>query len=131
MDPSRLVVDMIYVNRGHYLRRIKFHGKGRFGIMYKYRAHLSVYLREVPPVAGEVRLGISGPAHSSLHRTLTQLNAAGVAPRYISVSHDKNFPYGLPPAAKTKPALLAFNSPAVLAGAAPPPPEQMQQKMLE
>lgn len=37
-----------WVGKGHYLRRIRFHGRGRHGVMHRKFAHLKILLRLVP-----------------------------------------------------------------------------------
>jgi len=49
-DKSHLFVDQSHVGRGQHLRRIKFHGRGRFGRMKRYYCHYFCVLKEgVPP----------------------------------------------------------------------------------
>lgn len=38
-----------YVGKGHYLKRIRYHGKGMHGIMHKYYSHYFLKLAEGPP----------------------------------------------------------------------------------
>ena len=38
-----------YVGKGHYLKRVRYHGRGMSGIMHKYYAHYFLKLREGPP----------------------------------------------------------------------------------
>ena len=37
-----------YVGKGSYLKRIRYHGRGKFGIMHKYYAHYFVRLQQGP-----------------------------------------------------------------------------------
>ena len=46
LDGSKLKVKEAWVGKGQYLRRISIHGRGRSGIMHKYRTHLTVILKE-------------------------------------------------------------------------------------
>jgi ribosomal protein L22 len=46
LDGSKLKVKEAWVGKGQYLRRISIHGRGRSGIMHKYRSHLTVILKE-------------------------------------------------------------------------------------
>ena len=44
------ILDSSYVGRGQHLKRIKFHGRGRFGRMKRYYCHYFCILKEgVPP----------------------------------------------------------------------------------
>ena len=40
--------DESYVGKGTYLKRMKFHGKGQFGLKYRYHCHYFLKLREGP-----------------------------------------------------------------------------------
>lgn len=49
-DKNNLYVDQSHVGRGQHLKRIKFHGRGRFGKMKRYYCHYFCVLKEgVPP----------------------------------------------------------------------------------
>jgi large subunit ribosomal protein L22 len=37
-----------FVGKGSYLKRIRYHGRGQFGVMHKYYAHYYLKLREGP-----------------------------------------------------------------------------------
>ena len=40
MNPKRLIVTYCYATKGRYLKRIRYHAKGRRGIMFRYFSHL-------------------------------------------------------------------------------------------
>ena len=44
-DPDRLKVEEMWVGKGQYLKRSRFHARGRTGVMFKYRSHLTVSRR--------------------------------------------------------------------------------------
>nr|XP_056719463.1 39S ribosomal protein L22, mitochondrial [Euleptes europaea] len=46
---SNLYIARSFSGKGHYLKRIRYHGKGMFGIMDKVRCHYFVQLVEGPP----------------------------------------------------------------------------------
>lgn len=46
LDGSKLKVKEAWVGKGKYLRRISIHGRGRSGVMHKYRSHLTIILKE-------------------------------------------------------------------------------------
>lgn len=49
-DKTNLYVDQSHVGRGQHLKRIKFHGRGRFGKMKRFYCHYFCVLKEgVPP----------------------------------------------------------------------------------
>uniref|UniRef100_A0A1X7TZE5 NACHT domain-containing protein n=1 Tax=Amphimedon queenslandica TaxID=400682 RepID=A0A1X7TZE5_AMPQE len=48
-NPDNLYVSASYVGKGTYLKRIRYHGKGQSGKMYKYYSHYFLKLREGPP----------------------------------------------------------------------------------
>lgn len=50
MQPSNMYIDQAWVVKGVYLRGIRYHGKGMFGIMRRPRAQMRVILREKEPV---------------------------------------------------------------------------------
>jgi len=60
LNPDRLLVDNIWAGKGEYLRRMNFHGRGRFGIMHHPHCHVTAILREVPAKDNERRLGRFG-----------------------------------------------------------------------
>lgn len=47
--PLNLYVAESFVGKGEYLRRIRYHGRGRHGIMHKYYAHYFLKLKEGTP----------------------------------------------------------------------------------
>ncbi|XP_062513853.1 large ribosomal subunit protein uL22m-like [Corticium candelabrum] len=47
-NKSNLYIDESYVGKGTYLKRMKFHGKGQFGLKYRYHCHYFLKLREGP-----------------------------------------------------------------------------------
>uniref|UniRef100_A0A8D0H839 Large ribosomal subunit protein uL22m n=1 Tax=Sphenodon punctatus TaxID=8508 RepID=A0A8D0H839_SPHPU len=48
---SNLYIARSFSGKGHYLKRIRYHGKGHFGIMDKVKCHYFVKLVEGPPPA--------------------------------------------------------------------------------
>ena len=48
LDPSKLFVEHCFATNGRDLKRIKMHGRGKFGRMKRRRTHLTVILREDP-----------------------------------------------------------------------------------
>lgn len=46
LNQGKLVVDKITVDKGRVLRRARFHGRGRVGIIQKEQSHVNVVLRE-------------------------------------------------------------------------------------
>jgi large subunit ribosomal protein L22 len=48
LDPLNLHVVESFVGKGSYLKRIRYHGRGQFGVMHKYYAHYYLKLREGP-----------------------------------------------------------------------------------
>eukprot|EP01027_Heterolobosea_sp_BB2_P002451 GEZU01003688.1.p1 GENE.GEZU01003688.1~~GEZU01003688.1.p1 ORF type:complete len:316 (+),score=59.54 GEZU01003688.1:55-948(+) len=60
LNADRLLVREAYATKGQFLRRIKYHSKGRFGIMHHPRSHLTIVLEEVPYSENEKRLGKAG-----------------------------------------------------------------------
>eukprot|EP00698_Gefionella_okellyi_P003946 TRINITY_DN13655_c0_g1_i1.p1 TRINITY_DN13655_c0_g1~~TRINITY_DN13655_c0_g1_i1.p1 ORF type:complete len:219 (-),score=27.89 TRINITY_DN13655_c0_g1_i1:3-659(-) len=60
LDGSRLLIDRIIVGRGTMRTKMRFHARGKFGIVRPPNANIHVYVKEVPLVAGEFRLGKSG-----------------------------------------------------------------------
>jgi len=68
MDKERLVVTRAWATKGSYLKVPYFHAKGRMSLQKRYRCHLNVWIEEIPPVAGEVRLGRHGPSHAVLSK---------------------------------------------------------------
>lgn len=47
IEPENLQVAECFVNKGHYLKRLRIMGRGRSGIMHHPHTHLTVVLREV------------------------------------------------------------------------------------
>ena len=43
---ARLMVEQAWVGKGRYQKRTSLHGRGRSGVRHKYRAHLTVVLKE-------------------------------------------------------------------------------------
>jgi ribosomal protein L22 len=60
MNTDRLLVFKAFVGRGHYLSRIRYHARGRFGMQRRKRTHVTIELIEVPMKEGERRLGVRG-----------------------------------------------------------------------
>jgi len=98
MDPARLVVDEVVVGKGQHLKRIDIKARGHYGMRRRYRSHLQIAVREIPPQPGETKLGLWGPKHVTRQRTLARLKALGVAARFISQSPTSNYPLGAPAA---------------------------------
>lgn len=46
LDQAALRVEEAWVGRGTHLKRVNMHGKGKSGVLHKYRAHLTVVLAE-------------------------------------------------------------------------------------
>lgn len=44
-----MLVDEIYANKGHYMKRLSMHSRGRHGIRHKHFSHLTVRVRQVEP----------------------------------------------------------------------------------
>ncbi|KAK2078204.1 hypothetical protein QBZ16_004072 [Prototheca wickerhamii] len=55
-DPDRLKVEEMWVGKGQYLKRSRFHARGRTGVMFKYRSHLTVMLKEEPDTVVKTRI---------------------------------------------------------------------------
>ncbi|KAJ0403172.1 hypothetical protein P43SY_005166 [Pythium insidiosum] len=49
IEPENLQVAECFVNKGHYLKRLRIMGRGRSGIMHHPHSHLTVVLREFDP----------------------------------------------------------------------------------
>lgn len=49
MCKSVLFIELSYVGKGQYIRKIKIHGRGRFGIMHDVYSHYFLVLREGDP----------------------------------------------------------------------------------
>jgi ribosomal protein L22 len=49
MDKDKLYVARAWVGKGKYLRRIRYHARGRFGVMHHPTAHMKIVLREREP----------------------------------------------------------------------------------
>ncbi|KAI9592536.1 ribosomal protein L22/L17 [Syncephalis fuscata] len=49
MDSEKLYVARAWVGKGRYLKRVRYHGRGRFGTMHHPSAHLKFALREREP----------------------------------------------------------------------------------
>ncbi|TYZ64554.1 hypothetical protein PybrP1_008621 [[Pythium] brassicae (nom. inval.)] len=49
IDPQNLQVAECFVNKGHYLKRMRIMGRGRSGVMHHPHTHLTVVLREFDP----------------------------------------------------------------------------------
>ncbi|KAF1334792.1 Ribosomal protein l22, partial [Globisporangium splendens] len=49
IEPENLQVAECFVNKGHYLKRLRIMGRGRSGIMHHPHTHLTVVLREFDP----------------------------------------------------------------------------------
>ncbi|KAJ3333423.1 54S ribosomal protein L22, mitochondrial [Blyttiomyces sp. JEL0837] len=47
-DRSHWIVKESFVGKGQYLKRIKLHGRGRFGVMHHPSSHVKVVLQELP-----------------------------------------------------------------------------------
>lgn len=47
-SPTNLYVAESFVGKGTYLKRIRYHGRGQAGRMFKYYAHYFVKLKEGP-----------------------------------------------------------------------------------
>ncbi|KAI9103243.1 ribosomal protein L22/L17 [Phlyctochytrium arcticum] len=47
-DPTKYVIEQAWVGKGTYLKRMKIHGRGRFGIMHRPASHLKIILAERP-----------------------------------------------------------------------------------
>eukprot|EP00466_Bigelowiella_natans_P004069 jgi/Bigna1/129386/aug1.9_g4094 len=60
MDPDRLYVAEIQVGKGQQAKKLRYHGRGRMGIMTRYRSHLKVKVMEQPWQEGEIRIGRRG-----------------------------------------------------------------------
>ena len=74
MDPRRLVVTYCYATKGRYLKRIRYHAKGRRGIMFRYYSHLRVGVTEQPYDPFEVRVGRAGRKTVTIERALKRLH---------------------------------------------------------
>lgn len=48
-DPLNLWVAESFVGKGQYFKRMRIHGRGRFGVMHLYYAHYFLKLREGKP----------------------------------------------------------------------------------
>eukprot|EP00823_Brevimastigomonas_motovehiculus_P005088 TRINITY_DN3550_c0_g2_i2.p1 TRINITY_DN3550_c0_g2~~TRINITY_DN3550_c0_g2_i2.p1 ORF type:complete len:301 (+),score=86.90 TRINITY_DN3550_c0_g2_i2:27-929(+) len=86
MDPTRMLIDRIEIGRGSHKKTINYRAKGRVDFIVRYRSHLLILLREVPPVTGEVRLGKFGRKIDSVQRALTRLEELGISTRWITKS---------------------------------------------
>lgn len=75
MDESRLVVAEAWVGHGTHQKRRSFRAKGKMDIIKRYRANLTVVVREMPVLPNEKRLGLVGPRHSTLERVRERLMA--------------------------------------------------------
>lgn len=75
MDPSRLVVSHLNGTKARYIKKVKYHARGRMGVLHQAFAHLRCRVQEVPPVAGEDRLGKFGRTHADLLRRKPMLKA--------------------------------------------------------
>lgn len=60
MNVERLLVNKAFVGRGTVTKRVRYHAKGRHGIMTHKRTHVTVELVEVPMKENERRLGVRG-----------------------------------------------------------------------
>ncbi|TMW56526.1 hypothetical protein Poli38472_006536 [Pythium oligandrum] len=49
IEPENLQVAECFVNKGHYLKRLRIMGRGRSGIMHHPHSHLTVILKEYDP----------------------------------------------------------------------------------
>ena len=77
LDASRLAVQRAFVGKGRFLRRVKFHARGKQGIMHHGKAHLTFVLEERPAGARLSRL-TSRPAEGRARGAPPQ-GAAGAA----------------------------------------------------
>mmetsp|Transcript_22456 Transcript_22456/g.31220 ORF Transcript_22456/g.31220 Transcript_22456/m.31220 type:complete len:241 (+) Transcript_22456:269-991(+) len=50
LDKEKLIVGLIKADKGRHLKRIDIKGRGKTGLMKKYRSHLTVVVREVEDV---------------------------------------------------------------------------------
>ena len=73
LQPQRLRVASVTVTKGPFLRRIKFHARGRSGVMHHPKAHMRVTVEEVQPDAPLTRRAASrgGDAGAALAAAAT------------------------------------------------------------
>ena len=46
LTDTKLKVEQAWVGKGQYMKRVRMHGRGRSGVMHKYRSHLTIILKE-------------------------------------------------------------------------------------
>lgn len=66
MDPSRLVVSHLNATKARYIKKVKYHARGKVGVLHQAFSHLRCRVKEVPPEAGEFRLGPHGRTHANI-----------------------------------------------------------------
>ncbi|KAF0695382.1 Aste57867_13816 [Aphanomyces stellatus] len=54
IDPAALKVEQAFVNKGLFLKRIKFMGRGNTGIKHRGHSHLTIVLREFDPATAPI-----------------------------------------------------------------------------
>jgi len=86
MNPDRLIVENCWVCKGRYLKRLKIHARGKYGIMEHPYFHITVVLREVPVTVGERRLGRFGRTNAALRRQLGLADEDGSESRTVDVT---------------------------------------------
>jgi len=79
MDPTRLVVAEVVVNRASILKRMRTHGRGRMGIIRKPFAHLVIKVKEQKDPIIETRVGRRCPKRITMEATTKRLEALGLA----------------------------------------------------
>ena len=58
------------------MKRIKYHARGKFGMMEHPRTHIRVVVRQIPLKEGEFRLGLRGRSHAAIE-------GRGIIRRYL------------------------------------------------
>ncbi|KYR02482.1 ribosomal protein L22 [Tieghemostelium lacteum] len=65
MNPDRLVVEQIWTGRSYYRKSVNYRARGSASVQRKPFCHITVQLREVPPVENEKKLGKFGKTHKT------------------------------------------------------------------
>jgi ribosomal protein L22 len=80
LDASRLRIQSVVVTKGTYLKRIKYHARGRSGVMHHPKARLRVVLEEVAlnsPLSRKVAVHDTGGGNASVGAAPRQEGQAG------------------------------------------------------
>ena len=99
LDPTRLRIQSVVVTKGTYLKRIKYHARGRSGVMHHPKARLRVVLEEVA-------------LNSPLSRKVAVHDSGGVTPAWVQ-HRDKR--------AKRADRIQRLVARALVVGQRPPP----------